>query len=49
VKGKLYNQEKAGIDLTDKEVSDVLNYVRNAWGNKGVAVTPEEVKAVRKK
>ena len=34
--------------LSDQEVSDVLNYVRNSFGNKGGAVTPEEVKASRK-
>jgi nitrite reductase (NO-forming) len=36
-----------GFDLTDQEVSDVLNYVRNSFGNKGDAVKPEEVKAAR--
>ena len=36
-----------GVDLTDEQVSDVLNYVRNSWGNKGEAVTPTEVKAQR--
>jgi mono/diheme cytochrome c family protein len=49
VRGKLYNREMIGIDLNDKEVSDVLNYVRNSWGNKGPAITQEEVKEARKK
>jgi mono/diheme cytochrome c family protein len=48
VNGKIYNGEMAALDLTDQEVSDVLNYVRNSWTNKGAAVTPEEVKAARK-
>jgi mono/diheme cytochrome c family protein len=48
VKGVLYNAEMSGFDLTDQETSDVLNYVRNSFGNKGEAVRPEEVKAVRK-
>ncbi len=48
VNGKVYNGEMPAIDLTDEQVSDVLNYVRNSWGNKGGAVTPGEVKAVRK-
>lgn len=48
VNGKVYNGEMTGFDLTDQEVSDVLNYVRNSWGNKGQAVTPEEVAAARK-
>jgi mono/diheme cytochrome c family protein len=47
VKGKIYNSEMTGFDLTDEEVSDVLNYVRNSFGNKGDAVTPAQVKAAR--
>ena len=35
-------------DLTDEEVSDVLNYIRNSWGNEGEPVTPEEVSTARK-
>lgn len=49
VKGKVYDFEMTGVELTDQQTSDVLNYVRNTWGNKGIAVTPEEVKAARKK
>jgi mono/diheme cytochrome c family protein len=48
VNGKVYNGEMSGYDLTNEEVSDLLNYVRNSWGNKGQAVTPEEVASVRK-
>ena len=33
--------------LTDEEVRDVVNYILNSWGNKGGAVTIEEVKAAR--
>lgn len=44
----VYNGEMTGFDLTDEEVSDVLNYVRNSFGNKGEAVTPNEVNSVRK-
>lgn len=49
VNGKTYNGEMAAFDLTNQEVSDVLNYVRNSWGNKGAAITPEEAAAVRGK
>jgi mono/diheme cytochrome c family protein len=49
VNGKIYNGVMPGFDMTDQEVSDVLNYIRNSWGNKGAAVSPEEVNAVRKK
>jgi len=48
VKGVTYDGVMTGYDLTDEEVSDVLNYIRNSFGNKGAAVTPEEVKASRK-
>ena len=48
VNGVTYNGEMAPLDLTDEEVSDVLNYVRNSFGNKGPAVTPAEAKAARK-
>jgi len=49
VKNKIYNGTMSAFDLTDQQASDVLNYIRNSFGNKGSAVTPEEVKAARKK
>ena len=33
--------------LKDDEIAAVLTFVRNSWGNKGAAVTPEQVKALR--
>ncbi|MBL7872217.1 MAG: cytochrome c [Cyclobacteriaceae bacterium] len=48
VNGKVYNTDMMGFDLSDQEVSDVLNYVRNSFNGKSAAVTPEEVNAVRK-
>jgi mono/diheme cytochrome c family protein len=48
VNGKIYNGDMTGFDLTDQEASDVVNYIRNSFGNKGEAVTPEEVKAWRR-
>ena len=48
VNGVVYSGEMPEVDITDQEVSDVLNYVRNSFGNKGAAVTPEEVKSSRK-
>jgi len=47
VNGIQYNGFMTGFDLNDREVSDVLNYIRNSWGNKGDAITPEEVKSTR--
>lgn len=48
VNGKIYSGEMTAFDMSDQEVSDVLNYIRNAWGNKGSAVTPEEVAGLKK-
>ena len=48
VNGKIYNSDMPAFDLTDEQVSDVLNYIRNSWGNKGDAVLPADVKAQRK-
>lgn len=48
VNGKDYNSVMPPMSqLNDDEIAYILTYVRNAWGNKGEAVTPEEVKKVR--
>jgi mono/diheme cytochrome c family protein len=49
VNGVKYDGEMLGVELPDAQVSDVLNYVRNSWGNKGDGVTPEEIAPQRKK
>jgi mono/diheme cytochrome c family protein len=36
-------------DLTDRQIADVLTYVRNNFGNKAKAITATEVKAIRAK
>ena len=49
VNGKKYNVPMpAQAYLTDQQIADVLNYVRNSWGNKAKALTEEMVKAERK-
>ncbi len=48
VNKKNFNTPMVGIDLTDEQASDVLNYIRNSWKNKGSAITPADVKAARK-
>ena len=47
VNGIRYNGFMTGFPLNDQEVSDVLNYIRNSWDNKGDIVLPKEVKAAR--
>jgi nitrite reductase (NO-forming) len=49
VNGKTYNAEMTGFELSDQEASDLLNYIRNSFGNKDAAITPEEVRSFRKK
>lgn len=34
--------------LTDTEIANVVTFVRNSWGNKASAVTPEQVAKIRK-
>ena len=35
--------------LSDEQIADVLNYIRNSWGNKiPGTITPATVKALRK-
>ena len=48
VNGILYNGEMNAFNFTDQETADVLNYIRNTWGNSGQMVTAEKVKSLRK-
>lgn len=49
VNGKKYVGAMTNLGLTDKEVSDVMNYILNSWGNKSQdMVTEEEVAKVEK-
>jgi len=48
VNGQTYNQPMAGFDGKDEEISDILNYIRNSFGNKGGAIGPEEINTARK-
>jgi mono/diheme cytochrome c family protein len=35
------------FNWNDEKIADVITYVRQAWGNKGSAVKPEQVSAIR--
>lgn len=48
VKGVKYDGEMASISLTDKETADVINYIRNSWGNKAAMITVADVAAAKK-
>lgn len=48
IKGQYYSNVMPALDfLTDKEVADVLTYVRNSFGNKASRILPGEVKKIR--
>lgn len=47
VNGAVYNGVMSGFDLSDQEVADILNYIRNSWGNKGEMVTAQQVSEAR--
>jgi mono/diheme cytochrome c family protein len=49
VNGKEYDGEMNGFDITDEQMSDLMNYIYNSFGNQGGVITPAEVKNVRKK
>jgi len=34
-------------DLSDQQVADVTNYIRNSWGNEAPLVTPDQVRKAR--
>lgn len=49
IDGINYSGEMTAFDMmTDQQVADVLNYIRNSWGNDGQIVTPKQVEKVRK-
>jgi mono/diheme cytochrome c family protein len=35
------------IEMSDKELKDVMDYILNSWGNKGGTISMEDVKAAR--
>ncbi|MBI9060967.1 MAG: cytochrome c [Marinilabiliaceae bacterium] len=48
VNGEVYNGIMASYrNLPDKEIADVLNYLRSGFGNSADSVTPEDVKGLR--
>jgi mono/diheme cytochrome c family protein len=48
VKDVEYDNEMIPMNLTNEQVTDVLNYVRNSWGNKEVIITVAEVGKLKK-
>jgi nitrite reductase (NO-forming) len=48
VNNKTYNTEMAPTQLSDEETADVLNYIRNVWGNKGAPILPKDIQPALK-
>lgn len=48
VKGVKYNGEMASINITDQETADVINYVRNSWGNKAPLIKTADISLAKK-
>ncbi len=49
VKGVEYNGAMSGYPLSDEQVADLINYMRNSWGNSGEPVTPADIQPALKK
>jgi mono/diheme cytochrome c family protein len=50
IEGETYHNVMAPHNnLTDRQIADVLTYVRNSFGNKAIAVNAAEVKSIRDK
>lgn len=48
VNGKEYNNQMNPVALSEQEVTDVLNYIRNSWGNKHELIKVSEIKELTK-
>jgi mono/diheme cytochrome c family protein len=47
VNGSKFNNNMPSFPLSDQDIANVLTYVYNSFGNSGLEVTPDEVKAAR--
>jgi mono/diheme cytochrome c family protein len=48
IDGRTYSGEMPPAALTDQDMADVMNYVRNSWGNKAAPVLPKEIQPALK-
>jgi mono/diheme cytochrome c family protein len=48
VNGKEYNNQMNPLALSEQEVTDVLNYIRNSWANKHQPMKVSEIKELTK-
>lgn len=46
VNGVVFNQPMYGhVDMKDIEIRNIINYIKNAWGNEGEEISFAEIKA----
>ena len=49
VNGVVYDKVMKAVDLNDREIADVMNYIMNTWGNRSdTMITEETVLAIQK-
>jgi mono/diheme cytochrome c family protein len=48
VNNKTYPGDMAPVSLSDEQTADLLNYIRNSWGNKGAPVLPKDIQPALK-
>ncbi len=48
VNGESFNSLMPNLNLNDEQVSNVVTFVLNSWGNKGGSVSPAKVAQIRK-
>jgi nitrite reductase (NO-forming) len=48
VNGVEYNGAMTGYPLNNQQAADVINYMRNTWGNKGNTILPSEIQPALK-
>ena len=49
VNGKKFNNSMPEMGLSNQEVADVMNYIRNSWSNKNAKIiTLKQVEAIKK-
>ena len=47
LEGVTYSAPMAALKLTDEQVADILNYVKNSWGNESErAIYPIQIQAL---
>lgn len=48
VNGIEYNGAMTGYPLTNEQAADMINYLRNSWGNTGKTILPSEIQTALK-